>query len=108
MTAREPMVSAVIPACNAAAFIRQTLDSVLGQTLDSLEAIVIDDGSADETGAIVEGFAQRDPRVRLIHQENAGVGAARNTGIRHARGRYVAPIDADDIWFADKLKKQVA
>jgi glycosyltransferase involved in cell wall biosynthesis len=98
----------VIPAYNAAAFISQALDSVLRQTLDSIEVIVIDDGSADDTGAIVDGFVQRDPRVRLFRQENAGVGAARNTGIRHARGRYVAPIDADDIWLADKLKKQVA
>jgi hypothetical protein len=98
----------VIPAFNAAAFIAQALDSVLGQTLGSLEVIVIDDGSVDDTSAIVERFAARDSRVRLFHQENAGVGAARNTGIRHARGRYVAPIDADDVWSPDKLQKQVA
>jgi glycosyltransferase involved in cell wall biosynthesis len=104
----EPDVSVVIPAFNAAAFIAQALDSVLGQTLGSLEVIVIDDGSVDETSAIVERFAARDSRVRLFHQENAGVGAARNTGIRHARGTYIAPLDADDVWSHDKLQKQVA
>jgi glycosyltransferase involved in cell wall biosynthesis len=108
MTTEEPNVSVVIPAFNAAAFIAQTLDSVLAQTLGSLEVIVIDDGSVDGTSAIVERFAARDSRVRLFHQENAGVGAARNTGIRHARGTYVAPIDADDVWSRDKLQKQVA
>jgi glycosyltransferase involved in cell wall biosynthesis len=108
MIAREPVVSVVIPAFNAAEFIGQTLDSVLGQTLARLEVIVIDDGSTDETNAIVERFAESDPRIRLVHQENAGVGAARNTGIRLARGRYVAPLDADDVWLPEKLQKQVA
>jgi glycosyltransferase involved in cell wall biosynthesis len=108
MTTGEPNVSVVIPAFNAAAFIAETLDSVLGQTLGSLEVIVVDDGSVDETSVMVERFVARDSRVRLLHQENAGVGAARNTGIRHARGTYVAPIDADDVWSPDKLQKQVA
>jgi len=108
MTTGEPKVSVVIPAFDAAAFIGETLESVLAQTLRSLEVIVIDDGSADETSAIVERFAGRDSRVRMIRQENAGVGAARNTGIREARGAYVAPIDADDVWSGDKLQKQMA
>jgi glycosyltransferase involved in cell wall biosynthesis len=108
MTTGEPLVSVVIPAYNAAAFIAETLDSVLGQTLRSLEVIVVDDGSADETSAVVERVAAKDHRVRLVRQENAGVGAARNTGIRHACGTYIAPIDADDVWSPAKLEKQVA
>ncbi len=108
MTTREPIVSVVVPAYNAAAFIGEALVSVLRQTLGSLEVLVIDDGSEDETRAIVERLAREDARVRLVHQENAGVGAARNTGIRLARGVYIAPLDADDVWAPDKLQKQVA
>jgi len=108
MTAREPIVSVVLPAYNAAAYIGEALASVLGQTLGSLEVLVVDDGSQDETSTIVARLAREEPRVRLVRQENAGVGAARNTGIRLARGAYIAPIDADDVWSPDKLEKQVA
>jgi glycosyltransferase involved in cell wall biosynthesis len=108
MTTGEPTVSVVIPAFNGAVFIAEALDSVLAQTLRSLEVIVVDDGSVDETSAIVARYAARDSRVRLVRQENAGVGAARNTGIREACGPYVAPLDADDVWSPDKLEKQVA
>jgi glycosyltransferase involved in cell wall biosynthesis len=102
------LVSVIIPAFNAAEYIRGTLTSVLAQTYQALELIVVDDGSTDATGAIVEEFAKKDARVRLVRQCNAGVGAARNTGIRMARGEYVAPLDADDVWFPKKLEKQVA
>jgi glycosyltransferase involved in cell wall biosynthesis len=101
------LVSVIIPAFNAAAYIRQTLHSVLAQTYQSLEVIVVDDGSEDGTDAIVEEFVQKDARVQLVKQCNAGVGAARNAGIRMARGEYIAPLDADDIWFPEKLEKQV-
>ena len=70
--------------------------------------IVVDDGSSDATGAIVEEFVARDARFQLVRQSNAGVGAARNTAIRKARGKYIAPLDADDLWFPEKLEKQVA
>ena len=102
------LVSVIIPAFNAAEYIRQTLHSVLAQTYQSLEVIVVDDGSEDDTDAIVEEFVKKDARVQLVKQCNAGVGAARNTGIRMARGEYIAPLDADDIWFPEKLEKQVA
>jgi glycosyltransferase involved in cell wall biosynthesis len=101
------LVSVIIPAFNAAEYIRQTLHSVLAQTYQSLEVIVVDDGSEDGTDAIVEEFVKKDTRVQLVPQCNAGVGAARNTGIRMARGEYIAPLDADDIWFPEKLEKQV-
>ena len=98
----------IIPAFNAAEYIRETLHSVLAQTYRALEVIVVDDGSADATGSIVKEFVKKDARVHLVRQCNAGVGAARNTAIRMARGEYIAPLDADDFWFSDKLEKQVA
>jgi glycosyltransferase involved in cell wall biosynthesis len=81
---------------------------VLAQTYQEIEIIVVDDGSSDATSAIVEEFVARDARFHLIRQRNAGVGAARNTAIRKARGKYIAPLDADDFWFPEKLEKQVA
>src|SRR6516165_8701901 len=102
------LVSVIIPAFDAAANIRQTLNSVVAQTYEEIEVIVVDDGSSDATSAIVEEFAARDTRFQLVRQRNAGVGAARNTAIRKARGKYIAPLDADDLWFPEKLEKQVA
>ena len=102
------LVSVIVPAFDAAADIRQTLNSVLAQTYQEIEVIVVDDGSSDGTSAMVEEFVNRDPRFQLVRQSNAGVGAARNTAIRKARGKYIAPLDADDFWFPEKLEKQVA
>jgi len=102
------LVSVVIPAFNAAENIGQTLDSVLAQTYSKIEVIVVDDGSSDATSAVVKEFAARDARIQLLEQRNAGAGAARNTAIRKARGKYIAPLDADDFWFPEKLEKQVA
>src|SRR5260370_40856770 len=76
------LVSVIIPAFNAAANIRQTLDSVLAQTYKAFEVIVVDDGSTDGTSAIVEEFVRKDSRFQIIHQSNKGVGEARNAGIR--------------------------
>ena len=78
------LVSVIIPAYNAEAYIRQTLNSVLDQTYQSFEVIVVDDGSSDTTTSIVEEFVKRDARFHLMRQSNAGVGAARNTAIRTA------------------------
>ena len=102
------LVSVIIPAFNAAAHVRRTLNSILAQTYQEFEVIVVDDGSSDATSAIVEEFVTRDARFQLVRQSNAGVGAARNAGILKARGKYVAPLDADDFWVPEKLEKQVA
>lgn len=102
------LVSVVLPAFNAAQHIRECLNSVLSQSYSSIEVIVVDDGSTDETCRIVKSFAAKDERVRLIRQSNRGVGAARNTAIEAAVGKYIAPIDADDVWFPEKLQMQVA
>jgi glycosyltransferase involved in cell wall biosynthesis len=89
-------LSVIIPCFNQAHYLRDALDSVLAQTFDAWEAIVVDDGSIDDTAAVATSFA--DPRIRYIHQENQGLSAARNTGIRVAQGEYLAFLDADDEW----------
>ncbi len=107
MTADFPLVSVIIPAYNASSFIGRTLKSVLSQTYKNIEVLVVDDGSLDKTSEIVESFAEKDSRVILLKQQNAGVAAARNLAIEKSKGEYIAPIDADDIWFPQKLEKQV-
>lgn len=102
-----PLVSVIIPAYNAEAFISYTLDSILAQTYIKIEVLVVDDGSQDRTAEIVKAFAQKDERVILLQQPNAGVAAARNLAIQKSRGEYIAPIDADDTWYPLKLEKQV-
>ena len=102
-----PLVSVIVPAYNAESFIAQTLDSIISQTYQNIEILVVDDGSQDRTPEIVESFAQRDQRLTLLRQANAGVAAARNLAIEKSSGEYIAPIDADDIWYPQKLEKQV-
>ncbi|MEO1429163.1 MAG: glycosyltransferase family A protein [Cyanobacteria bacterium J06633_8] len=100
-----PKVSVIIPAYNAMSFLPETLKSVFKQTFTDFEILVVNDGSSDD---IVEWVSQiKDPRVKLISQTNQGVSAARNAGIRKAQGEYIAFIDADDLWEATKLEKQV-
>ena len=100
-----PKVTVVIPAYNAMTYLPETLDSVLQQTFTDFEVLVINDGSTD---AIESWFATiNDDRVRLISQANQGLPGARNTGIKEAQGEYIAFIDADDLWEATKLEKQV-
>lgn len=102
-----PLVSVIIPAYNAADFIEEALDSARRQTYENLEIIVTDDGSDDETPEIVSAAAQEDGRIRLIRQSNQGVAAARNHAIRESNGVFIAPLDADDIWFRRKIERQV-
>jgi CDP-glycerol glycerophosphotransferase len=90
-------ISVVVPAYNVAAYLEDCLKSLAQQTFGDLEIVVVDDGSTDETAEIAERFAARDPRFRLVQQANGGLGAARNTGARHASGEFVAFVDSDDI-----------
>jgi hypothetical protein len=108
MGAPSALISVIIPAYNAERTIGETLASALTQTHRTIEVIVVDDGSTDETAAIVEAVSRDDARVRLIRQSNAGVCAARNAAIAASSGTYVAPLDADDVWHPEKLSLQVA
>jgi glycosyltransferase involved in cell wall biosynthesis len=98
-------VSVLIPAYNAAAYIRQAVDSALAQRGVEVEVIVIDDGSTDETPQLLQ---QYNGSVRVLRQQNAGHVKARNNGSRLATGEWLAFLDADDVWQPDKLSKQVA
>ena len=89
-------VTVIIPVYNTEPYLRECLDSVLSQTLREIEVICIDDGSTDHSAAIIEEYAERDSRVALLRQENAGAGAARNRGLERAGGEYVCFLDADD------------
>ncbi len=108
MASEQPLVSVIVPAYNAERFIRRTLASALAQTYTNLEVLVVDDGSTDATVAIVQEVAALDARVKLFSQSNMGVAAARNLAINHSRGAFIAPLDADDIWFPEKIARQVA
>ena len=101
------LVSVVIPAYNAESTLDETLRSVRTQTHQSLEIIVVDDGSSDATSAIAERHAAVDARVQLLKQDNAGVAVARNTGWQHATSDYIAFVDADDLWAPTKIEKQL-
>lgn len=101
-----PLVSVVIPAYGQAGFLKQAIQSVLGQSYKNFEVIVVDDASPDNTSEIVRQFD--DPRVRLeVHKENQGLPAARNTGIQSSRGELIAFLDADDMFHPDKLRFHV-
>lgn len=107
MNCNKPLISVIIPAYNAEAFIATTISSVLNQTYKNIEVLVVDDGSQDQTPDIVEAIAETDPRLKLLRQANQGVAIARNLAIQQSQGEYIAPIDADDIWYPQKLEKQV-
>jgi len=101
-----PLVSVVVPAYNSGRFIRETVRSVLTQTLADLELIVVDDGSTDDTPTLVAQV--RDPRLSLIRLPHGGLPpATRNRGVRESRGRFVAFLDADDLWLPRKVEAQV-
>lgn len=103
MMSPEPLVTAILPAYNRAGSIARAIESVLAQTYRNLELIVVDDGSTDETSAIVARY----PGAVLLRQANLGAYAARNLALRHARGALIAFVDSDDAWLPDKLARQV-
>ena len=99
-----PFITCIIPAYNAAAYLREAVDSVLAQTLPPQEIIVVDDGSVDETPAVVAGYGRA---VTLLVQANGGRAVACNAGLHAARGEFIAFLDADDLWEPEKLERQL-
>lgn len=107
-SSRRPLVSVVTPVFNAERFIGETIASLRAQTFNDWEQVLVDDCSSDRTPELIAEQAAVDPRIRIIrHEHNGGVAAARNTAFEHARGRYVAFLDADDQWLPAKLERQV-
>src|SRR5206468_157716 len=103
-----PAVSVIMPAYDAAPYLRTAVDSVLRQTFVDLELLIVDDGSSDRTLEVAHGCAARDSRVRVLRQPHAGPGPARNFGFREAAGRLFAFLDSDDEWDATFLAEHVA
>lgn len=106
---KQPMVSVIIAAYNAAKYLDEAIESVVSQTMADWELYVIDDCSQDSTWQIAQSWARQDSRIHALHnEENRGVSHTRNRGIELARGRYIALLDADDIWYPHKLERQIA
>jgi succinoglycan biosynthesis protein ExoO len=104
-----PRVSVIVPAYNAAGFLKRALHSALAQTMPDLELIVVDDSSSDSTLAVARDVAAHDPRVRVLHNErNRGMYATYNRAIDAARGEWIAALDADDVWLPERLERMLA
>lgn len=99
----KPAISVIIPAYNAQEYLRECLDSVLAQSFSDFEAIVVNDGSTDDTLKIAEEYARKDPRIKILNEVNSGVSTARNIGIKSAKGTWVIFLDSDDILTPDAL-----
>lgn len=107
MSRLNPEVSIIMPAYNAGKYIEESIQSVLNQTHQNWELLIVNDGSTDNTQIIAESYAAKDPRVKLINQVNSRLGAARNKGIQNALGDWIAFLDSDDLWTSLKLEKQM-
>lgn len=100
-----PLVSVILPTYNRDSMVRRAIDSILSQTYPHVELIVVDDGSTDNTAALLDAYGER---INVIRRANGGVSAARNSGIRSATGEYIALLDSDDYWLPEKLAEQTA
>ena len=105
--AQRPLLSVIVPVYRVEQYLHKCLDSLVDQTYRNLEIILVDDGSPDSCGAICDAYAARDERIRVIHQENSGGSGARNTGLDHARGEFVAFVDSDDYLEKDMYAQLV-
>ena len=102
------LVSIITPAYNAAAYIAETIESVIAQTYTNWEMLIVNDCSKDNTAEIIQNYAAKDKRIKLINlKQNSGAAVARNTAIQNAKGRYIAFLDSDDLWKKEKLQKQI-
>ena len=103
----QPTISVIIPCYNYGNFISETLESIQKQTFKNWECIVVDDGSTDNSKAVVAEYVKKDPRIKYVYQENGGLFCARNTGIEHSIGEYLQFIDADDKLEVEKFERQL-
>ena len=102
-----PLISVVIPAYNAGQFLDETLESVLSQTYENWECIIVNDGSTDNTESVAKKWCEKDSRFRLTNKENGGLSSARNWGIKESKAEYIAFLDADDILTSDSLEIRI-
>ena len=108
MKAVMPLVSVIMPAYNASKYIEQAIESVLGQTMEDLELVIIDDCSTDNTYEKAKRYEEKDNRVLVLrNQKNSGVARTRNVGFEKSRGEYIALLDSDDVWHPQKIEKQI-
>lgn len=107
MELKQPVVSVIVPVYNVEKYLEQCLDSILNQSLDNIEVICVDDGSTDNSPDILKRYAEKDQRIHIVYQENAGAGAARNRGMQYASGRYLSFLDSDDFFEKTMLEKAV-
>ena len=109
MTEHQPLVSVIMPCYNMERFISDTINSVINQTISDWELLVTDDSSTDGTVALVQSKAENDSRIRLfsVNPKHTGIAPARNLCIQNAKGRFLAFLDADDLWHPDKLQRQL-
>ena len=107
MSDKKPKVSVIMPVYNQAEYLKQAIKSILNQTFQDFELIIINDGSTDQTADILNKFRRRDLRIKVFHQKNQGCTKSLNYGIKQARGEYIARQDADDVSLPERLQKQV-
>jgi len=101
------LVSIITPCYNSEPYIEETLKSVIKQTHQEWEMLITDDGSTDNSTAIIEAYQQKDSRIKLFKQQNKGPAKARNNSIKHAKGNFMAFLDSDDLWFPNFLEKSI-
>ena len=99
---QNPLISVIVPVYNVAAWLPRCVDSVLAQTYQNLEILLIDDGSTDASGEICDAYAEKDPRIRVIHKKNGGLSSARNAGLDVSNGQYLGFVDSDD-WIEPEM-----
>lgn len=105
---KEPFYSIIVPVYNVEKYLPQCVDSILRQTYEDFEVILVDDGAKDRSGEICDEFAAKDERVSVIHKQNGGLSSARNAGIREAQGKYILFVDSDDYWSNNTMLMQLS
>ena len=91
-----PEISIIVPVYNVEKYLKRCIDSILNQSFTDFELILVDDGSTDNSGEIIDEYAIKDERIKVIHKENGGLSSARNVGIEYSKGNYIAFVDSDD------------